>query len=293
MTTTAASPDEYQSLWTALRQVSFRQGWIDAGGVSTRYAEAGPPGAPALVLLHGTGGHWETFARNLGPLSGHFHCIAFDMVGNGFSDKPDADYEIPLYTDHALAVMDAFGIERASFAGTSLGSWVAARVAVDHPRRVDKLLLMSTAGLVGTAENMARIRAQRTQAVDDPSWESIKAMFDHLIADERNRLPDLIALRQAIYRLPEMKEAIHHILVLQDADTRARNLIPEDQWRGIGAPTLVIASGQDFSEYESTSRRVATLIPNARLVEMPGVKHWPHFEDPERFNALAIEFLQS
>jgi 2-hydroxy-6-oxonona-2,4-dienedioate hydrolase len=291
MVAALSTSGEYESLWTALREVAFRQGWIDAGGVSTRYAEAGPADAPALVLLHGTGGHWETFARNIGPLSEHFHCIAFDMVGNGFSDKPDVDYEIPVYVDHAFAVMDAFGVERASLAGTSLGSWVAARMALDRPERVHKLVLMSVAGLVGTAENMARIREQRTRAVDDPSWESIKAMFDHLIADERNRLPDLVALRQAVYRLPEMKQAIHHILVLQDADTRARNLLGEAQWRSIATPALVIASGMDVSEYESTSRRVAALMPNAELADMPGVKHWPHFEDAERFNAISIRFL--
>lgn len=288
-----AGQDEYQSLWTALRQVPFCQGWIDAGGVSTRYVEAGPKDAPAVVLLHGTGGHWETFARNLGPLSRHFRCVAFDMIGNGFSDKPDIDYEVPVYCDHAWAVMDALGIERASVAGTSLGSWVAARMALDHPERVQKLILLSVSGLVGTAENMARIRAQRTKAVDDPSWESIKAMFDHLMADERNRLPDLVALRQAIYRLPEMKQAIHHILVLQDADIRARNLLSEEQWRSIEVPALVVASGKDFSEYESTSRRVAALMPNAELIEMPGVKHWPHFEEAERFNEASIAFLSS
>jgi 2-hydroxy-6-oxonona-2,4-dienedioate hydrolase len=288
-----AVPESYQSLWTALCRVAFRQGFVDAGGITTRFAEAGPPDGPAVVLLHGTGGHWETFARNLGPLAEHFHCIAFDMVGNGFSAKPDIDYEVPVYVAHAFAVMDAFGIHRASLAGTSLGSWVAAQMALDRPDRVDKLVLMSTAGLVGTAGNMARIRSQRTQAVDDPSWDNIKAMFDHLMADERNRLADLVALRQAIYRLPEMKQAIRHILVLQDPDVRARNLIPEERWRQIGAPTLVVASGKDFSEYESTSRRVAALIPDARLVDMPDVKHWPHFEDADEFNRVAIEFLRS
>jgi pimeloyl-ACP methyl ester carboxylesterase len=285
--------DEYQSLWTALRQVPFCQRWIDAAGVLTRCVEAGPQDAPALVLLHGTGGHWETFARNLGPLSRYFRCIAFDMIGNGFSDKPDIDYEIPVYTRHAWSVMDALGVERAAVAGTSLGSWVAAAMALERPDRVQKLILMSVAGLVGTAENMARIREQRTKAVEDPSWGSIKAMFDHLIADERNRLPDLVALRQAIYRLPEMKQAIEHILVLQDAEVRSRNLLSEDQWRRITAPALVAVSGRDVSEYESTSRRVATLMPNAQLIEMPDAKHWPHFEDAERFNEASIRFLQS
>lgn len=290
---TPEDPDPYRSIWTSLCDVAFSQGWLDANGVSTRYAEAGSPDAPAVLMLHGTGGHWETFVSNLGPFSAHFHCIAIDMVGNGFSSKPDVDYEIDLYVSHAMAVLDALGVESASIIGTSLGAWVAAAAALAHPDRVEKLVLMSPAGLVATESNMQRIRTERTAAVDDPSWERIKGLFDHLIAEERNRIPDMVAVRQAIYRLPSTRDAIDHVLILQDPAARDRNLISEAQWSAIAAPTLVIASGQDFSEYESTARRVAKLIPKGEILEMPGVRHWPHFEDPDLFNAAAIDFLRT
>jgi pimeloyl-ACP methyl ester carboxylesterase len=282
---------DYRSIWTWLRELEFRQGWCDAGGISTRYAEGGDPALPGLLLLHGTGGHWETFAPNLGPLSEHFHCVAVDMVGNGFSAKPDYDYEIAVYVRQLLAVLDHFGMARTSLIGMSLGAWVAARLALDAPERIDRVVLMSPAGLVATASNMARIRAERTKAVQDPNWDSIKAMFDHLIAEERNRIPDVIALRQAIYRLPDTRSTIDHLLVLQDPEARERNLLSEEQWRSITAPTLVVASGKDHSEYESTARRVAALLPHSELLEMPNVKHWPHFEDPEVFNPAALKFL--
>jgi 2-hydroxy-6-oxonona-2,4-dienedioate hydrolase len=285
--------DPYRSIWSSLRDESFRQGWLEANGVSTRFAEAGSPDAPAVLMLHGTGGHWETFVSNLGPFSAHFHSVAIDMVGNGFSSKPDVDYEIDLYVAHAMAVLDALGIDQASIIGTSLGAWVAAASALAHPNRVDKLVLMSPAGLVATESNMQRIRAERTAAVDDPSWERIKALFDHLIAEERNRIPDMVALRQAIYRLASTRDAIDHVLILQDPTARDRNLISEADWACIAAPTLVVASGQDQSEYESTARRVANLIPRAEVLEMPAVRHWPHFEDPDLFNAAAIAFLRS
>ena len=285
--------EDRPSIWTALRELSFTQGYIDAGGLRTRYVEAGPADAPAVVMLHGTGGHWETFVRNLGPYSQHFRTIAFDMVGNGFTDRPDYDYEIPQYVAHVRDTMDALRVDHAHLLGTSLGSWVAAAFALQFPERVDKLVFMSTAGLVGTAENMARIRATRTKAVEDPNWESIKAMFDHLIADPSNRLDDLVSLRQAIYRQPGMITTMDHTLVLQDAEIRNRNLITPDQWQAITAPTLTIASGQDVSEYTNTSRQVAELMPNARVVEMAAVKHWPHFEDADLFNEVSLEFLLS
>jgi len=285
--------DPYRSIWQFLREVQFEQSFVNVDGVRTRIVRAGSPDLPGLVLLHGTGGHWETFAPNLGALSEHFHCLGIDMVGNGFSDKPDYDYEISVYVRHVLGVMDAVGMAHAGFVGMSLGAWVAARIAVDHPDRMDRLVLMSPAGLVATASNMARIRAERTRAVEDPSWASIKAVFDHLIADERNRIPDVIALRQAIYRLPQTRETIDHLLVLQDPQARDRNLIEEAEWQTIQAPTLVVASGKDHGEYQSTARRVAALIPNSDVVEMPDVRHWPHFEDPDFFNDAALKFLRA
>jgi pimeloyl-ACP methyl ester carboxylesterase len=286
-----ADTEDYRSIWGFLRELEFRQGFLEIGGVRTRYAEAGSPDLPTAILLHGTGGHWETFAPNLTALSEHFHCIAIDMIGNGFSDKPDYDYEIPTYVQHVLGVLDHFGVEKAHFIGMSLGAWVCAAVAVHHPERVDKVILMSPAGLIATASNMARIRTERTAAVNNPSWESMHKVFAHLIADEANRLPDLIALRQAIYRRDDTRETIDHLLILQDAEARDRNLIPEEQWAAIQAPTLVVAAGKDHSEYMSTAQTVARLIPNAEVLEMPGVAHWPHFEDPATFNPAAVAFL--
>lgn len=283
--------DDYQSIWGYLRELEFRQGFLDIDGVRTRYAEAGSPGKPHAILLHGTGGHWETFAPNLAALSEHYHCVALDLVGNGFSDKPDYDYEIGVYVRQVLAVMDRFAMDKAHFIGMSLGAWVSAAVAVDHPGRVGKLVLMSPAGLIATASNMARIRAERTAAVENPTWESIHKVFEHLIADEARRLPDLIALRQAIYRRADTRASIEHLLILQDPAARERNLIPEEKWATITAPTMIVASGRDHGEYQSTARTIDRLIPDSEVFEMPDVRHWPHFEDPAAFNPAALRFL--
>jgi pimeloyl-ACP methyl ester carboxylesterase len=284
--------DEHASIWSALMQVAFRQDYVEAGGVRTRFAESGTGDAPPVVMLHGTGAHWETFARNLGPYGDHFRTVAFDMIGNGFTERPDHPYEIADYVAHTLAVMDALGIGRAHLVGTSLGSWVAAAFALRHPDRVGKLVLMSVAGLVASEENMQRIVSTRMRAVEDPTRESIKAMFDHLIADESNRLDDLVTVRQAMYRQPGMVQTMRNTLVLQDRAIRERNLLGEDDYRSIAHPTLSIASGLDVSEYSNTSRVVAGLIPNARVVEMADVKHWPHFEDADTFNAVSLAFLR-
>lgn len=282
---------EYRSIWSWLRDTAFSQRWITVDGVSTRVVEAGDSSKPAVMLLHGTGAHWEAYAPNLKVLSAHYRVIAFDMVGNGFSDKPHYDYDTTVYVRHMLAVMDALGVEKASIIGMSLGAWVAARFAVEQPERTEKLILMSPAGLIASASKMERIRRQRMAAVDTPDWDSIKAMFVHLIAEEENRIPDLIALRQAIYRLPETKESIDHLLILQDPDVRNANLLSIEQWQSITVPALVIVAGKDVAEYESTARRILEYMPRSTSLEMPHVAHWPNFEDPDFWNEKAIEFL--
>lgn len=283
--------DRYRSVWLHMRTVPFTQQFIDVLGYRTRVVTAGDPALPAALLLHGTGGHWETFAALIPDLCRDRFVIAIDMVGNGFSDKPDIPWTTFLYAEHALAVLDHFGVEKADLVGSSLGAWVAARIALQAPERTDKVILMSPAGLTASADNMARIKRQRTAAVENPDWTTIKAMFDHLIADEANKVPDLIALRQAIYREPDTLKTVDRMLTLQEADVRNENLLSEEDWRSIQAPVLVVVAGKDVGEYTSTARRILELLPNAQGLEMPHVAHWPAFEDPATFNPVALRFL--
>ena len=280
----------HQSVWMALMNVPFEQAWVDAGGIRTRYARAGERGKPVVIMLHGTAGSWEGFARNLGPLSEHFECYAIDMVGTGYTDKPDVPYETTTYADHVGKFMDALGIASAHVIGCSLGSWVAARLALMQPQKVASICLLSAAGYFANESNMQRIRGVRTAAVDDPTWERIKPIFDHLIHKEEDRIADIIAIRQRIYQLPDMPMAMRHILCLQDPDIRRANLLSDDQWRSLAMPALVVGSLADKDEYLETAKVVSRLMPNAKYIEMPAVGHWPHFEDAATFNREFIAF---
>ena len=89
----------YRSVWTELLDTPFRQAWVDAGGLKTRFIQAGDPANPPLVLMHGTAGSLENFAANIAAYARHFNCIAFDMIGSGMTDKPDYDYETQHYVN--------------------------------------------------------------------------------------------------------------------------------------------------------------------------------------------------
>ena len=282
---------QHRSIWTHLMTTEFRQGWVDVDGVRTRYVQAGAVGAPAVVMLHGTAGSWEAFCANLESHAKHFNCFALDMVGSGFSGRPDIDYEVSTYVNHVSGFMREMGIKKASLIGASLGAWIVARFALTHPEKVDRIVLLSAAGLFANASNMSRIRNVRSKAVDDPSWANLKPIFDHLLYKEESRIPDVIAVRQAVYRQPGMQQTMDHILCLQDPEIRPRNLISEEEWTKITAPALVIGSLADKDEYLETARRVSRMIPRAEYVEMADVGHWPQFEDADTFNPLSIRFL--
>lgn len=282
----------YSSIWMDLMGVPFSQGWLDAGGVRTRYLHAGRPGLPALFLLHGTGGHAEAYVRNLASHGEHFDTYAIDMVGNGLSDKPsDIALEIPTYVEHLCAVMDSLGIEKASVSGESLGGWVAARFAVAHPERVDRIVLNTSAGNTAFPQVMERIKSLSMASVEDPSWERIRARLEFLMADKSKVVDDLVGTRQAIYSAPGMVEAMRRTLVLQEMEIRRRNLLSPAEWGSIKAPTLVLWTSHDPTADVSEGRKISELIPGARFVVMDGCGHWPQYEDAPTFNRLHLEFL--
>ncbi len=282
---------ERRSIWGHLMRTPFTQGWVDVAGVSTRYVQAGPKDAPVLIMLHGTGSSWECFSANIEAHSKHFNCFAIDMIGSGLTDKPDYDYEIPVYVEHVRGFLAAKGITKASLVGVSLGAWVSCRFALTHPDMVDRLTLLASSGRIVNRETMGRTRGIRTRAVDDPSWENIKPVFNSILYREEDRIDDIISVRQSFYRDPGMKRAMDHILCLQIDEVRTRNLITDDEWRTIRAPTLIILAPDDHADYYETGKAIAQMIPRAETFEISQVKHWAQFERPDLFNDVNLRFL--
>ena len=96
---------EHESVWSDLQGVAFSQGYLDVGGVRTRYLHAGDTGKPALVLLHGSGGHAEAYVRNLEAHAEHFSTWSIDMLGHGYTDKPGHPLEVSHYVAHLTRVL--------------------------------------------------------------------------------------------------------------------------------------------------------------------------------------------
>ena len=106
------------SIWTDFQGGGVKETYHRVGGIRTRVIEAGEGDQP-LFLLHGTGGHAEAFCRNVVPLSQDRRIMAPDLVGHGFSDHPDVEYDLDVYADHLLALADAVGVEKVDVTGGS------------------------------------------------------------------------------------------------------------------------------------------------------------------------------
>ncbi len=282
----------HRSIWADLQGVAFEQGYVDAGGVRTRYLHAGQRGRPGLIFIHGTGGHAEAYVRNLDAHAQHFDVYAIDLLGHGYTDKPSYDYTMPRYVSQVTAFMDAVGLKTASLSGESLGGWVSAHVAVRHPERLDKLVLNTASGERLDADTLKRIREITLAAVMHASWAQVQSRLEWLMWKKDVVHDDLVQSRLAIYSQPAMRESIGHILAMHTPEARAHYAITREQWQRVGdVPTLVLWTDHDPTASVETGRQLADAIPGSRFVVMEGCGHWPQFEDAGTFNRIHLAFL--
>ena len=134
-------------LWRA----GVRSEYVDAGGYRIHTFEAAPPDGSAgipLVLVHGLGSRgedWEPMIPRLAAAG--FHVYAPDLLGYGRSAKPDVVESVAVEEVMVVGFLDAVGVTRADFDGWSMGGWIAAKIALEHPEMVDRLVVDDSAGL--------------------------------------------------------------------------------------------------------------------------------------------------
>ncbi|MDA1216325.1 MAG: alpha/beta hydrolase, partial [Chloroflexi bacterium] len=186
------------SIWTELLGMEIKQTYYDAGGVMTRAVEAGD--GPPLLLLHGTGGHAEAYARNMAAHAEHFHVYAIDMVGHGYTGKPDVKFYIPDFASHVLAFMDAIGAKEVSISGESLGAMVGAWIAAEHPDRVERLV-MNTGMLMplDDRQSMIDVLERSRKATGGLTLESVRKRMEWLMYDVKNVPDEIVDVRYKIY----------------------------------------------------------------------------------------------
>jgi pimeloyl-ACP methyl ester carboxylesterase len=115
--------------------------FIDAGGLRTHVAEAG--GGPPVVLLHGWPQHWYEWRDVIPLMAPHARVICPDLRGFGWTEVTERGYEKDQLARDVLALLDALGIERATFAGHDWGGYIGFLLALEHPERVERFLALN------------------------------------------------------------------------------------------------------------------------------------------------------
>jgi 2-hydroxy-6-oxonona-2,4-dienedioate hydrolase len=277
------------TIWNDLADTEFKLYYINAGGIKTRVLEAGN-GEP-LILLHGTGGHIEAYARNIKGLSEKFRVICIDMVGHGYTEKPNRPYGIDYYSDHLLGVMQALGLEQAYISGESLGGWVAAWFAAYHPEYVKALVLNTPGNVNNKPEVMAKLKDSTIKAVVEANYENVKTRLEWLMYDKSKVTEELIEARYNIYTRPEYQEAVYNIVCLQDIEVR-KQYSWDPSWCGkINVPTLLAWTDHDPTSTVEEGKPLQDMIPNSEFTVIEGAGHWPQWEKAEEFNAVLTQFL--
>lgn len=284
------TPKKDTPVWVALGATEHRIRYVDVGGWRTRVLEAGQ-GDETVVLMPGTGGHLEAYAHNVSALAEHFHVLAYDYPGHGYTTHAKADLELDTYVEHLAGLLDAFGLDKAHLNGESLGGWVAIKFAAAHPERTGKLVLNTPGGTMATPEVMEKIRGLSQAAADDPSDERVRARLQWLMADPATVTDELVAIRRGIYSRPGFSDSMRHILCLQDPDVRRRNMVTDDDLAAAPGPALVIWTSDDPSGPAGTGMEMAEKIKGGRFELVSGAGHWPQWEQRDKFNELVVAFL--
>jgi pimeloyl-ACP methyl ester carboxylesterase len=260
--------------------------FADAGGIRLAYDVAGS--GPPLVLLHAgivDRGMWD----DLVPLlSDTYRVIRYDARGFGESSRPP-DGAYARWND-LFAVMDAAGVDRAHLIGDSQGAETALHAALVAPDRVDHLVLVG-AGMGGWT---FREELQARWQAEVAAWErgdndavadiSMGTWFEGPMRSAAD--VDATARRRAW-------EMQRRAIELENDDAKADELDPpvSERLAEVKAPTLVAVGELDQPDMVAIAERLATGIPGAQHIVIPGVAHLPPMERPAEFAALIRDFL--
>lgn len=250
-------------------------------------AEVFGEGEPTVLMIHGLGyGRWG-WTWNAPALAERFRVVTFDNRGVGGSDAPEGPYTIATMAADAVALMDAMGIARAHVVGTSLGGFIAQQIAVEHPRRVDRLVLACTAfggpDMVPMPEVTVRLMEEAPSLPDEVRLR--RAVENGFTPAFAKRRPDVIERVMAFRRATAQQYArwLDQAAAGAAFDLSARV-------GSIAAPTLVITGVEDTVIDVRNSKLLAAAVPDARLVEMDG-GHLFFIEQSEAFNDAVASFL--
>jgi 2-hydroxy-6-oxo-octa-2,4-dienoate hydrolase len=261
---------------------------VVAAGIRTNYLEAGS--GPPVVFVHGSGPGVTAYANwrlTLPALSGRLRCLAPDMAGFGFTERPPGiGYDVGTWAGQILGLLDALGLERASIVGNSFGGAIALRLATRHPDRVGRLVLMGSVG----------VPFPITDGLDavwgyEPSPANMRRIMDYFAYSRELVTDDLAEVRYRASIEPGFQESFAAMFPAPRQRWVDALATPDDEIRRLRHETLLVHGREDRVIPVATSLRLLELIDRAELHVFGRCGHWTQIERAEAFNELLLDFL--
>lgn len=270
-------------------------------GINIDYYEAGAESAVGgglpLVMLHGGGpgaSSWSNFGTALPGFAEQFRTILIDQPGFGGSDKPEV---VGNYYRHAasyvIGLLDQLGIDRVHLLGNSLGGGTAMRLALEHPGRVGRLILMGPGGL-----SLNLFHADPTEGVKrlmefnlNPTREALQAFISTMVVNQDLVTDELVEARFADATAPGSREAMISMgMSFYNPDTFEDGMLWREAHR-LRKHTLLTWGREDRVNPLDGAMVALKLIPKAQLHVFPNCGHWAQIEAAEEFREVSTQFL--
>jgi 4,5:9,10-diseco-3-hydroxy-5,9,17-trioxoandrosta-1(10),2-diene-4-oate hydrolase len=269
-------------------------------GLRLHYHEAGDRGNDTVLLLHGGGpgaSAWSNFGRTLGVLSERFHVLAVDQICFGQSSKPERlEKQFFAASADALAeLLDVLRIERAHCVGNSLGGGTSVRLALDHPGKAGRLVLMAPGGLglnvfaADPTEGIKKLYA--FAAPPGPSPEKLADFLRTLVFDSSLITDELVAER---FRYAADPATLASMAAMGKSFMTApeSGMLWRDAYR-LRQRVLLVWGREDRVNPIDGAFVALKLIPRAQLHVFGGCGHWAMLEKFDEFNRLTADFLEA
>jgi len=288
-----SSPVPIPSQFDAIERIPIHTAFVHEQKIM--YLDIGQ-GEP-VILIHGFGGSMWQWEHQQHALSSQVRLITLDLIGSGLSDKPDIEYRPDQMLDFFVGFMDVLHLSRATLVGNSMGAGLAIGMALTHPDRVDKLVLIG--GLPShVIQKLTSPTIKRALESRAPSWLAslgnwlfggmmVESILKELVHDPALLTPAVIERSNRNRQRPGLVSPI----------MKARNNLP--LWESgyatrIGEvihPTLILWGEQDRVFPVDVGEELQRTIKGSRLVRIAQAGHIPQWEQPASANQAIMEFL--
>lgn len=266
--------------------------FIDVKGLKVYYKEKGTKGK-VLLFIHGFSASTYSWRLNMEPLAKNYKVYALDLKGFGYTAKPaESDYTLDAQAKLVADFMDTLRIKKATLIGNSMGGAISMKVALQFPDKVEKLVLVDSAGvsegivMFGVfGHNISTNSLSKTLNYLFMNEHTIKSIVKSLYVQKNLKTDEVAEGYVKPFRTPGIEDAFAQMVkgFVEDDDLPKR--IPE-----INIPTLIVWGENDTIIPVTAAKKFNELIKGSKLIIYPEAGHMPMEEHPAEFNKAIAEF---